>query len=104
MSRLSAKVPLTPPRRKRKAQIKVLRTLSGHQKQVETQPLFKHSLNQGQAEYSPHSLGDQISQGRDSAIVRGWGSFKAVINHSHDHAFTHLSPTFTLLNYNQLPE
>ena len=104
MGRLSAKVPLTPPRRKRKPKIKVLQTLSGHQSPAHQQPLFQHALHQGDTDFSPHSLGDQIAHGRENAIVRSWDSLKRAIDHRHDHTFRYLSPTFANVNYNQMPE
>lgn len=103
MGRLSARIPMTPPRSKRKPKIKVLRTLSGHQTPVEKQALFQHAVHQGDTDFSPHSLGDQIVRGRDNAMVRGFESFKKAIDHTHDHAFTYLSPSLTLVNYNQIP-
>ncbi len=104
MGRLSAKIPLTPPRSKRKNKIKVLRSLSGQQKPEKRQPLFQHALHQGSTAFTPHSLGDQIAQGRDNAMVRSWSSLKNAIDHTHDHTFKYLSPTFALVNYNQVSD
>lgn len=104
MGRISPKLSLTPPRLRKAPQIKVLRRLTDSIAPERPFPLFEHARHQGETDFIPHSLGDQIQHGRDNAIVRSWESFRKALQHPQENTFRYLSPTFTLVDHHQYPD
>lgn len=74
MSRLSPRLPLTPPRVKPRPHIRVLRKLAPdpfERPAPALSEIFSHALHQGEPAYLPHSLADQQQRAERQPRQRG---------------------------------
>ena len=106
------KVPLPPPRekdsllanvkrRRRHAQITVLRSLASSRVKAPSEAsVFQNTRHMGESHAAPHSVRDQVRQGQQNANVTRHDSHRLATDHSRDGTFRYLSTNFAL-NQNQ---
>lgn len=103
----SRKIPLEPPRqkesllthvkrRRRHGQITVLRSLAIPEPTVSEADVFRHTQLMGESHSAPHSVKDQIQQGKQNANVVSYDSHRQATDHRRDHTFRYLSTNFAL--------